>query len=221
MVLFFAIVSNLVFLFPASVALRRHFYLAGFVYLGVVIFSSLYHTCDDYVGTCIIGSFITQSSFDFFFAIFTIPMSSLVWIDWGKYLGLKYLILFTYATVIAVMQAIGIYSNVVLAIIAASSFIILGIYWIICFRKNCFPKYDWFYSLAGSGFTYMGVAFFLFQDNSWQTYDPFHGTWHITSAIGQGFFILSTYPFVQEQDKRMREHPFNSLPIRHKFPQII
>ena len=219
MIEIFAVLTNLAFVPAAVISFYTHFYAEGFVYSSVVFFSSAYHICDSTEGLCFIGGLVTQSRLDFFFATFTIPMSFLTWIDWGPYVGVKFILLFIYATIVGVMLSVGLYSNVILIALSASALLILAIYWGIFYRwYGRWPSYDWYSSVIGSTLCYMGCAFFLIQDNNWKLYDWTHGAWHLASGLGQAFIILSTVPFVLEREFELLSNTLYKY--KRKFPHF-
>jgi len=191
------IISNAFFIIPTIEAFRKHRYTRAMLFIGVIVFSSMYHTCSSFYGACAFNAEFHRQ-LDYFFAQFTIPATALYIIIFPKeILFLERILLIIYAVLVVILQSqLG---EVLLGqvILVASSFGFILLYWIVFALYQWiktkdgpyFPKYDWEQFVWGLGLTAVASSLFVVEaegpDARWAT----HSVWHVVGALGQ-FFIL-------------------------------
>lgn len=219
------IISNAFFIIPTIEAFRKHRYTRAMLYIGVIVFSSMYHTCSSFYGACAFNANFHRQ-LDYFFAQFTIPATALYIIIFPQeILFLERVLLIIYAVLVVILQSqLG---EVLLGqlILVASSFGFIILYWGVyalyqwSHTKNgpYFPDYDWNQFVWGIGLTAVASSLFVVEaegpDARWAS----HSIWHIVGALGQ-FFILrirEDAPRYANMDSLIRSHAVGRWAEKH------
>lgn len=195
------VLSNFVFLVPTVEAVKQHRWTRACIYLGIVIFSSMYHMCNSFEGHCVFDAHFHRQ-LDFFFAQFVIPATALYIIifphDW---LFLERFLLIGFAVGIVLIQVTaGEVFSAQLALVAAA-FALMLLYWIgyavwlwaVKKQKPDMPPYDWEYFFWGIALTAVASSLFATESQNHNFRWAIHSCWHALAAMGQ-YFILMIRP---------------------------
>lgn len=210
------ILSNLLFIIPMIEAFRRHRFTRAMLFLGVLVFSSMYHTCNSFYGACVFNANFHRQ-LDYFFAQFTIPATALYIIIFPESIQfLERILLIIFAVMVVILQSqMG---EVMLGqlILVASAFGFILIYWFIYAiyqwaikeKGPYFPNYDWDEFVWGIALTGVASSLFVIEAQGHNLRWATHSVWHALGAMGQ-FFILrirEPAPRYANMDALIREH---------------
>jgi len=203
-----AILSNLAFFAPATLAIILGHYTMAAVYICIPFTSGSYHACDSFGTGCLFG-FSFHRSLDFFFAQLIIPMAALYLIYWGRWAPVKRFLLVGFALALILLQyqaePISFTEDndlVVQAIVTGIAVLIVVIYWIAYAVTGCyqagkpvfaFPHYEWRYMLLFVSLTALSIVMFVLQNYNYPDYQYLHSLWHCLAAFGQ-FYLLFVMP---------------------------
>lgn len=191
------ILSNLAFLLPFSEAFfYKHRYTRAMLYLGVIVFSSLYHTCNSFSNACVLNANALRQ-WDYFFAQFTIPATALYVIYFPKgWEALERVLLIVFAVTIAILQSTAGEGLVAQLSICAVAFGLILVYWVgyavweLSQGKDPdLPPYDWENFGYGIALTGLASSLFVVEALNHNMRWSIHSVWHILGALGQ-FWIL-------------------------------
>jgi hypothetical protein len=194
------ILSNFVFLVPAVKAFQLHRWTRGMIFLCIIVFSSLYHTCNSFEGACLFDAELHRK-LDFFFAQFVIPATALYIIIFPKkWQFLERILLILFAIVIVIVQVTAGEVFYAQLLITAVAFAFMAAYWIgYCIwahrtgQDHYFPPYEWECFTWGIALTGISASLYATELQNHTLYWAVHSCWHSLAAIGQ-YFILCIRP---------------------------
>lgn len=188
------IISNIFFIAPAWLAGYKGLWTRCAIYLCIIAFSSIYHTCNSYAGACLFDP-LTCQRLDFFFAQFVIPLTALYLIIFPPlYRFVERLLLIAFALAIFIIMYFCGLALIVQTILVGVALTMLIIFWIMyACLYNRFPPYRVYYLCMGLLLTFLACALFAVQSAYHQTYWAVHGCWHLLAAMGQ-YYLLQVRP---------------------------
>lgn len=214
------IISNVAFVYPASVAAERGRWTRFMVYLMIWLWSSLYHACNSFSGGCLLPAPLHRTM-DFFFAQFIIIMKVLYLIDFGEENAKweRILLIASGCLLFVVQYAVGDSLYIQMGICCVCLLVLVG-YWIwyaVRFQSGL-PPYDWSMLGLGVGFTCVACGLFATQSQYHGLYWAIHSCWHVNAAIGQALLLQARSPsknyHLKSLDTRIRSQQL----IRHSTP---
>lgn len=200
------IISNAAFLLPAVESARRQRWTRACIYIFIIISSSIYHTCNSFMGQCAGIPPHVARGMDFFFAQLVIPLTALYVIDFPMELyWLERVLIFTFSFVIFLLMQYFESTLLLQMILAGISFALIFIYWVWHWhtRNQTLPNYKWHYFALGIGLTSLASALFVVEMILPSFYWAVHSIWHVDAAFGQYFLIL-TWPYMEERSVKGR-----------------
>lgn len=187
----FTIISNLWFILPLVRAYHRRRYVRMLIYAGILINSSIYHTCNSFRGACWINADFHRKM-DFWFAMMVIPASALYIVYFTpeeSVLEIVLLFLFGLGTLYT-QQLVrdSIYLQIVLT---GASFLIIFGYWIWYAAQNKWklPTYRWDNLFWAIGLTALACMLYVAEMADHTSYWAVHSVWHINAAYAQYFLL--------------------------------
>jgi hypothetical protein len=194
------ILSNLVFLIPAVEYYRHYRWTRGTIMLCVMVFSSMYHTCNSFEGGCVFDANYHRQ-LDYFFAQFTIPVVAIYLIYFPKgWLWLERIFLIAFAITIAILQhQIGeVLQNQL--IICACAFGFILVYWVLFMGWNWkktstfdLPPYDWEELGPAIMFLSLASSLFVIEAQSHGIRWSIHSVWHALGAMAN-YYVARIRP---------------------------
>lgn len=182
--------------------------------LGILLMSSMYHSCNSFNGTCVFGAY-THRMLDFFFAQWLIVATGLLLVYFPyDYLYIDSLLIGASGIVIGLIQLQVGESFALQASIAAVTFAFIIIYWISYAASQkafVFPPYDWenvYWGLACFG---VACTLFVTEMQDYTMYWAVHPPWHILASFG--------YIFLDKA--RIEDEKISRLPLVDKAIIII
>ena len=198
----FLVLSNLAFLLPAVKSVQLHRWTRAFIYVLMIIASSMYHACNSFANACVFDP-NTSRKLDFFFAQWIVVYTALYLIKFPpKWAFIERWLIIAFGVGIFVAEVFTDEPFLLQGIIAALAAFMIIVYWIVFAveEQRCFvelgkgkgarlPRYDW--SVLAQGFIITGLACTLFatQKRSHILYPYVHMIWHILAALAQ-YWIL-------------------------------
>lgn len=198
--------SNLFLLIPAVTASYLNHRLRSLIYVFMCGFSALYHLCDSF-DICLF-SFEFHHNLDFFFAEYLIILGGLYLVEFTtKTQYIEYLLIFSGALVIVILQYTFSGELAVEAGIVTVVFIGIIIYWVIYkYKHGRLPEYNWSNLTLGLALTAGSIMLFSVQ-NSWhEGYWIVHSLWHTSAALGQHYILLckKKAPLIQSAASKIK-----------------
>ena len=191
----FPIISNLWFLLPFYRAFKKGRYIRMVFYLGIVINSSIYHTCNGFSRACFINADFHRKM-DFWFAMMIIPLDSLyiIFFDREDTVPLEIFTIFFYGLATLYVQQVVRDSIFVQLFLTASSLFIILAYWTWYYMKNKdLPPYDWGNMFLAVLLTSVACMLYVAEMADHYSYWSIHSLWHIIAAYAQ-YFLLDIRP---------------------------
>lgn len=187
----FTIISNLWFLAPAIKAFYKKRITRMVLYLGILINSSIYHTCNSFAKACWLPADVHRK-YDFFFAMMQIPSTGLFLIYFPKEeTHLERMLLFVFALGISYAQNLLRDSLYVQLVLTGVTLAIVTVYWIVYAikTKGRFPPYNWEAFGMGVALTGLSCMLYVSEMDNHTMYWAIHSVWHINAANAQ-FWLL-------------------------------
>lgn len=197
------ILSNCGFLKVMLTAWCEREYTTMVLFLGILISSSMYHSCYAFSSTCHLDP-LTYQAFDFFFAQMILPVTALHIVPFdGRWIWLKHLAILAFGIVIGFAQnklGHSIYIQLVITLISVA--IIVG-YWVgyNVVRKARATReapyswqfvpdiYKWKPFGYGIGLSGIACALYSTQMSDHLRYWIIHSCWHISGSVAQDFIL--------------------------------
>lgn len=210
----FNVISNLAFLVPAWVAFRKRRIFRHLIPIGILLFSSMYHSCNSFNGTCVFAAYAHRLG-DFFFAQWLIVATGLLFIYFPyEYLYIDAWLIGASGIVIGIIQFLTGESFILQVSIAAATFAFILVYWISYAsykKKLTFPPYNWkkiYWGLACFG---VACSLFVTELEDYSFYWAIHPPWHVLAAFGYTWLI----------EARIEDEKISTLPLVDKSIIII
>jgi hypothetical protein len=158
--------------------------------LAIIIFSSCYHACNSFNGSCFANP-VTLRYGDFFWAQLVIPHAVFLLIKlapaWYKTqrIGLFSAGILIYFSLILWGDGL-----MIQLVIAAISLLVLIVYWITYVAiYGLFPEYQWFPLMTGIGALGIASTLYIFQTQVPSLRWALHSDWHRLAALGLACII--------------------------------
>ncbi len=209
------ILSNCAFLRAMLTAWCKREYTTMMIYAGILICSSMYHSCYVFSSTCHLDP-LTYQAFDFFFAQLLLPVTALHIVRFdGRWIWLKHLAIIAFGIVIGISQhTLGNSIYIQLVITLVSLAIIVG-YWVgynvvrkaratkekpykCQFVPDIYKWQNFFYGICLAG---IACALFSTQMSSHLLYWIIHSCWHIAGAVSQHYVLLVHRKRTDDEDE--------------------
>lgn len=208
----FTIISNLWFIAPAIKATNKRRITRACFYWGIVINSSIYHTCNSFEGACFLSA-STHRKYDFFFAMMQIPLTALYFVYFPEEeTHLERFLIFLFALGVSYVQNLVEDSLYVQLVLTGLALAIMIIYWIIYASQNKgkFPPYNWEAFSNGVVLTAVSCVLYASEMINHDMYWAIHSVWHIDAANAQYWLldIREAAPIGTSMDMKIQKfHP--------------
>jgi len=176
------VLSNFAILFPALWALSRKLVFESFVLLNVLVWSTLYHVCDEF-SECALR-FRTLYALDHFFAAYAFMVLAVYAMNLeSPRLRILFNLMFAEATALILF----IDGHVVSALVAFVTLVFVMVLCAWCVRGM--PHYDWVDCVAAIVIGAAGVSLFFFTGSNKRWYWLTHSLWHGAVGAAAYFFL--------------------------------